>query len=142
MLRKLACNATNSGAIDANGDVYVWGAGKYGLLGNPRQKNPIAKPIKLLLKSEQLVLEKGSDQSSYVATSISLGQYHAAVVVNDANTNSDFNPLLYASSILKEFKSYLKRQWEEQFKFKEKYGEIKYFQEEQIIENSLKEIFD
>lgn len=36
MLRKIACNATNSGAIDAIGNVYVWGAGKFGLLGNPK----------------------------------------------------------------------------------------------------------
>ena len=39
MLRKIACNATNSAAIDFKGNVYVWGAGKYGLLGNPKQKN-------------------------------------------------------------------------------------------------------
>ena len=36
MLRKIACNATNSGAIDNEGNVWVWGAGKYGLLGNPK----------------------------------------------------------------------------------------------------------
>lgn len=36
MLRKVSCNATNSGAIDHEGNVYVWGAGKYGLLGNPK----------------------------------------------------------------------------------------------------------
>jgi alpha-tubulin suppressor-like RCC1 family protein len=47
MLRKIACNATNSAAIDIKGNVYVWGAGKYGLLGNPKQKNSIAKPIML-----------------------------------------------------------------------------------------------
>jgi alpha-tubulin suppressor-like RCC1 family protein len=33
MLRKIACNATNSAAIDSSGNVFVWGAGKYGLLG-------------------------------------------------------------------------------------------------------------
>lgn len=61
MLRKIACNATNSGAIDNEGNVYVWGAGKYGLLGNPKQKNPIAKPVKLQLKSDKLILDYCSE---------------------------------------------------------------------------------
>jgi alpha-tubulin suppressor-like RCC1 family protein len=73
MLRKLACNATNSGAIDEAGNVYVWGAGKYGLLGNPKQKNPIYKPIQLILKSEKNVLESSGSDHSFVATSISMG---------------------------------------------------------------------
>ena len=33
MLRKIACNATNSAAVDQNGDLYVWGTTKYGLCG-------------------------------------------------------------------------------------------------------------
>ena len=76
MLRKqLACNATNSGAIDAEGNVYVWGSGKYGLLGNPKQQKPIGHPVKLQLKSEKLVLDQVAEgaQSSFVATSISFG---------------------------------------------------------------------
>lgn len=52
MLRKIACNATNSGAIDQEGNVYVWGAGKYGLLGMKKQKNPINKPLKIELKTD------------------------------------------------------------------------------------------
>jgi alpha-tubulin suppressor-like RCC1 family protein len=36
MLRKIACNSMNSGAIDEKGNVFVWGAGKHGLLGNPK----------------------------------------------------------------------------------------------------------
>lgn len=61
MLRKITCNSTNSGAIDNEGNVYVWGAGKYGLLGNPKQKLAIAKPIKLPLRSDKLILDCGSD---------------------------------------------------------------------------------
>ena len=30
---KIACNSTNSAAIDCNGELYVWGSGKHGLLG-------------------------------------------------------------------------------------------------------------
>jgi len=52
MLRYIACNATNSGAISIEGNIYVWGAGKYGLLGNPKQKTPIITPSKLPLKSD------------------------------------------------------------------------------------------
>ena len=81
MLRKIACNATNSGAIDQEGNVWVWGAGKYGLLGNPKQKNPIHKPIMLQLKFEKLILDNSSERT-FISTCLSFGQYHAAVVVN------------------------------------------------------------
>jgi len=30
---RIACNATNSMAINSTGELYVWGAGKHGLLG-------------------------------------------------------------------------------------------------------------
>ena len=110
MLRKIACNATNSAAIDIKGNVYVWGAGKYGLLGNPKQKNSIAKPIMLYLQSDKA--EGGRpDEQTFVATCLSFGQYHGAVVVNDISTNSDFIELPYAKQILADFKAYLLRRW-------------------------------
>ena len=31
--KKVACNSYNSGAIDSNGKLYVWGTSKYGLCG-------------------------------------------------------------------------------------------------------------
>lgn len=115
MLRKLACNATNSAAIDVKGNVYVWGAGKYGLLGNPKQKNSIPKPIMLHLKSDNNDGGGGagrSDEQTFVATCISFGQYHGAVVVNDSSTNSDFVALTYAKQILSQFYAYLLNRWE------------------------------
>lgn len=36
MLNKIACNADNSAAIDHKGNIFVWGAGRHGLLGNPK----------------------------------------------------------------------------------------------------------
>ena len=30
----MACNATNSAAVDTEGNIWVWGSGKYGLLGD------------------------------------------------------------------------------------------------------------
>jgi len=46
-----------------------------------------------------------------VATCLSFGQYHGAVVVNDISTNSDFIELPYAKQILADFKAYLLRRW-------------------------------
>jgi len=31
--RKIACNATNSAAIDIHGNLWVWGSARYGLCG-------------------------------------------------------------------------------------------------------------
>ena len=33
MLKKVACNATNSAAIDVEGNLFVWGSTRYGLCG-------------------------------------------------------------------------------------------------------------
>ena len=30
---KIACNATNSAGIDDNGNLQVWGSGRYGITG-------------------------------------------------------------------------------------------------------------
>lgn len=35
----IACNATNSAAIDSDGQVWVWGAHRHGLLGAPQENN-------------------------------------------------------------------------------------------------------
>jgi hypothetical protein len=143
MLRKIACNATNSAAIDIKGNVYVWGAGKYGLLGNPKQKNSIAKPIMLLLKSDKA--DGGRpDEQTFVATCVSLGQFHGAIVVNDSSTNSDFMALTYAKSILTQFKAYLMKRWE--LRVKTKYNQkdssnTPSFTEDSIIELTLKDCF-
>ena len=32
--KMVVCNATNSAAVDSQGNVWVWGSGKYGLLGD------------------------------------------------------------------------------------------------------------
>ena len=36
MLTQLACNATNSAAINKEGGVFVWGKGGFGLLGDEK----------------------------------------------------------------------------------------------------------
>jgi alpha-tubulin suppressor-like RCC1 family protein len=51
-MRKLACNATNSAVIDERGEVYVWGSGKYGLLGDPKERGICPSPTKLVLQPE------------------------------------------------------------------------------------------
>jgi hypothetical protein len=143
MLRKIACNATNSAAIDFKGNVYVWGAGKYGLLGNPKQKNNISKPIMLSLKSGKA--DGGRpDEQTFVATCVSLGQFHGAVVVNDSSTNSEFIALTYAKSILAQFKAYLMKCWDLTVKTKcnEKDStNVHSFTDDSIIELTLKDCF-
>jgi alpha-tubulin suppressor-like RCC1 family protein len=64
VLKKVAANATNSGAIDNAGQLFVWGSTKYGLCpildsnGNQVSKNneaasvSIEKPTLLHLKRE------------------------------------------------------------------------------------------
>ena len=37
MLKKVACNTTNSAAIDEDGDLWVWGSSRYGLCGDSEQ---------------------------------------------------------------------------------------------------------
>ena len=37
--RVVDCNATNSAAIDSDGQVWVWGAARHGLLGGPSESN-------------------------------------------------------------------------------------------------------
>lgn len=34
VLKKIACNATNSAAIDGSGNLFVWGQTRYGLCGD------------------------------------------------------------------------------------------------------------
>lgn len=35
----VACNATNSAAVDSDGNVWVWGAQRHGLLGSDQDVN-------------------------------------------------------------------------------------------------------
>ena len=76
-----------------------------------------------------------------MATSLAFGQYHAAVVVNDINTNSDYNPLLYAAPILAELKQYLLKTWDSRVKKEPEHANDLYVNEEHIIEHTLKYIF-
>jgi len=36
---KIACNATNSAAIDQDGRLWVWGSGRFGLLGKGQKED-------------------------------------------------------------------------------------------------------
>jgi hypothetical protein len=63
MLKKIACNATNSAAIDDNGNLYVWGSTRYGLCGVSTGDEPgmdvsaIYKPIKFKLMQKDSLLQ-------------------------------------------------------------------------------------
>jgi len=58
----------------------------------------------LTLKTERGPLEQ---EPAFVATHIAFGQHHAAVVANDASTNSPLKQMPYAVHILKELRRYL-----------------------------------
>ena len=38
MIKKVACNATNSMAIDNHGNLWVWGSTRYGLCGEEKDE--------------------------------------------------------------------------------------------------------
>ena len=116
VLKKVACNPTNSAAIDNEGNLYLWGTTKYGLCIDPeltKKVTPdgeeeektvkvISTPIKAFLMAEDEVKmlqdcnfsvlnlldpDLSRKEQVYCASHISLGTYHGAVVVDDICTN-------------------------------------------------------
>ena len=53
MIQKImACTATNSGAVDSDGQLWLWGAQRHGLLGMPQEANQTyPKPLTLTIGS-------------------------------------------------------------------------------------------
>ena len=105
-LRYLAANGTNSIAISTNGDIYGWGSKKFGLI--PDDKNDIqfdyqSTPQQIFLNFQDLkdqIQNKFDPEDAvadidiehYVATSISMGAYHAVAILNDKDTLKDLKP--------------------------------------------------
>jgi hypothetical protein len=61
--------------------------------------------------------------------------------VNDINTNSPFNPLLYAENILSDFRSFLIKLWDQTVKKLPEHENATYLSEELVIEHTLKYCF-
>ena len=59
----MASNATNSAAVDSEGNVWVWGSGGYGLLGDHIKdvNYSIPKPLYLTTSGENAEEEQARD---------------------------------------------------------------------------------
>ena len=75
----MACNATNSAAIDRDGNLLVWGSGEHGLLGTGRkEEHALATPQKLELCFIQTDAEKDrlnstDSRSRYAVKDVAMG---------------------------------------------------------------------
>lgn len=109
---KVACNATNSAAVDSEGTLYVWGSGKYGLLGNHMQNLCYSVPKPLFLKKD----DRNMDHDAFTTTNkhtqfkvkdVAMGQYHMAALAEDAEVLREFVQLDYALDIFAKLRTYL-----------------------------------
>jgi len=69
--------------ISANGELLVWGSNKYYILGQKKTSSSVPLPANLKIPiNDNTVFD------------VSLGEFHAACVVNDKFTNRNFAILL------------------------------------------------
>ena len=89
--KKVACNATNSAAIDNEGNVWVWGAARHRLLGT-QQENNQTYPRELLLQLGTATEAERQMRDAFVRNDemvtlkvkeIAIGQYHMLALGSD-----------------------------------------------------------
>ena len=100
---KLACNSTNSAAISDEGDLYVWGSAKHGILGTEVDSRPFYKPSRLTLTRQNHTNDCFSRTrlTKFKVDDISMGVSHMVAVAHDAEMSSQkFRPLEYAKHLL------------------------------------------
>ena len=88
---KISCGSSHIGIItsESSNNVYMWGGGYYGELGNGLSGSNASRDI-------PKKIELGELSSGYVATELSLGRYHSGIVVsNDGNGNSTENVFMF-----------------------------------------------
>ena len=111
----VACNATNSAAIDKDGHIWVWGSGRYGLLGRhindvnyqvPKQLEITTTGTDAEEQAARDAFTREDQQARYNVRDIAMGQYHMIVVAVDSEM-TQFQYLDYASEIFEKFKEYL-----------------------------------
>ena len=114
--KMVACNATNSAAIDHEGQIWVWGSGRYGLLGEHIKEVNYQVPKLLELKmmghtEEERIsrdaFTRENQMAKYYVKDIAMGQYHMIVVAVDSELHGQFTYLEYASDIMQRMKTYL-----------------------------------
>lgn len=114
--RMVACNATNSSAIDYDGNIWVWGSGRYGLLGEHIKEVNYQVPKLLELKSmgetdeekqSRDAFTREREMAKFYVKDIAMGQYHMIVVAVDTEVKGQFTYLEYADDILQRLKTFL-----------------------------------
>ena len=114
--KMVACNATNSAAIDKDGNIWVWGSGKYGLLGDHIKdvNYQVPKPLYLTtgnVRKEDIAARDAftrEDQlARYRVRDIAIGSYHMIVVAVDSEISSAFRKLDYADDIFSKMRAFL-----------------------------------
>ena len=112
----VACNATNSAAIDHEGNIWVWGSGRYGLLGDHIKdvNYQVPKPLYLSTSAQDDDEDQARDTftredqlAKYKVRDIAVGQYHMIVVAVDEDQHSQFTLLEYASDIMQNMRDHL-----------------------------------
>ena len=95
LLKKIACNATNSAAIDDDGNIWTWGSGRYGLNGgaDPHGGNKyLAKKLKLEGAAERCIAQ---DPTLLKPVKIPLIQYdaleHIDLSICETDHGEEFN---------------------------------------------------
>ena len=106
---KVACNATNSAAIDHEGTVWVWGAARHYLLGGQQDTNqqyprPLYLEIAANTEEEKKVRDAFLRDDEIVTirvSEISMGQNHMLAIGNDAlgSSGEEMLYLEYADAI-------------------------------------------
>lgn len=80
MLHRIAANQLNTIAISEDGNMLVWGSNKNYIIGKANRTINYTTPANV----------KISGHEDKVVCDVSIGEYHAACVVNDRYTNGNF----------------------------------------------------
>lgn len=73
-LNKISCSLNNTAAIGPNGEIYVWGSGRYGLTNTIDTESRVTPCNINIQKNNQF----------YEAIHISCGLYHMAAIVKNS----------------------------------------------------------
>ena len=145
----VVCNATNSAAIDHEGNIWVWGSGRYGLLGDHIKDvdYQVPKPLYLTTSGEAQEEKDARDAftrdeqlAKYKVRDVAMGQYHMIVVAVDSDTPSAYVHLEYASELLQNLRHHLSEVYFPKH-CKKAMREARNLNDRARIELSLKKIF-
>ena len=127
----MACNGTNSAAVDQEGRLWVWGSGRFGLLGKSskegdRKVNQFVPTHLRIPPSEETILEKGNkvpkdiaeaynrqeplsnkQSSRHVVKDISMGPCHMGIITIDEEPRGETQrSIIEAREMFQKIKNY------------------------------------